>query len=223
MYCCYTLIDTRDFDVFYVGKCALDRLNARKSEHKSRAKTLNNHRANKIKKLFREGYDFEIIPTKFYLTEEEAYEDEPNIIQWYRDRGYKLCNATDGGEGLRNPSLETRAKMAENASKRFSGLGNPSKMPHVKKLRSEFFKKNNPMHDPVIKEKAIKAIKASCAKLVGQYSQEGKLINTFESIREAAKQVKIGREGISRCCQDKLKTSGGFVWKFLNNSNRLGG
>lgn len=214
MYCCYTLIDTRDFETFYVGKTALKNLDARKAQHKYESKRSSNKKSNKIRKLLREGYDFEIIPTKFYLTEEEAYEDEPNVIQWYKDRNCNLCNATEGGEGLRNPSPETRVKMAKIASKRFSGDGNPSKRPEVKKLRSEFFKKNNPMHNPAIKEKALKAIKASCSKPVLQFDKEGNFLQEFDGIKEAARQVGIGHNGILNCCKSRLKTSGGFMWKY---------
>lgn len=223
MYCCYTLIDTKDFDIFYVGKSSLDRLNDRKSEHIYSSKNKKNYRSNKIRKLLKEGFNFHIIPIKFYLTEEESYQDETNMINLYKNMGYKLCNTTEGGEGLRNPSVETRKKLAKAASKRFSGLGNPSKMPHVKKLRSEFFKKNNPMLDPIKKEKIIESIKASCAKPVLQFSKTGDFIKEYESIREAARVLETGKEGISRCCHGKLKTSAGFVWKFSNESKKLGG
>ena len=222
MYCCYTLVDTRDFDVFYVGKTRLDLLNIRKNQHKYETKRRNDKRSNKIKKLLKKGYSFEIIPTKFYKTEEEAYKDEENIINYYRNRGYNLCNTTPGGEGVRNPSLETRKKLSKNASERFSGDGNPSKRPEVKAKRAKFFKENNPMYNEKIKTKTIKAIMKSCAKKVCQYSLEGEYINTFDSIKDASRKTGKCRYGISGCCNKKLKTSGGFIWKFDSNINDLG-
>lgn len=113
--------------------------------------------------------------------------------------------------------------ISKNASKRFSGLGNPSKMPHVKQLRSEFLKRNNPMSVPSIRKKAIKNIIKTCAKPVSQHSLCGKFINKFNSINEASRNSNIGKEGISRCCHGKLKSSGGFVWKFMSDSEELGG
>lgn len=215
MFCCYKLIDVKSEEAFYIGKCSLERLNRRKTEHKSRVKNLNNnHCYNKIRKLLREGNNFEIVPLRTFLTEEESYEGEKELISLYRNMGYNLCNSTDGGEGLRNPSLETRQKMSENASKRFSGDGNPSKRPEVKKLRSEFFKKNNPMFNEDFKNKAVSRIKESCCKSVLQFDLQGNLIKEFEGIREAHKQLNISREGISRCCQGKLETSGGYKWKY---------
>lgn len=222
MYCAYILIDTKDFKVFYVGKTHINRLKIRKSEHRSHSQKRRNKRANKIKKLLREGCDFHILPVKFYKTEKEAYEDESNVISLYKNRGYNLCNSTEGGEGLRNPTKETRKKMAQNARERFMKDQNPSKKPEVKKLRSEFFKKNNPMHNPQIKRKAIKAIISSCGKKVCQFSLEGDFIEQFNSIRDASRKTNINREGISRCCREELKTSGGFVWKFFNNFDKLG-
>lgn len=223
MYCNYVLISTKDFNPFYVGKTSLNRLNNRKSEHTYKSKEKNNFIANKIKKILREGYDFEIIPTKFYLTEEEAYNDEENIKQYYIDRGYKLCNTVDGGGGLRNPSKELREKMAINASKRFSGDGNPSKRPEVKKMRSDFFKKNNPMKNEITKKKATESVRKSCAKKVVQLSLDDNYINIFMSIRDASKQLNIGKEGISRCCLGRLPTSGGYKWKYMNDYHNLGG
>lgn len=222
-YCCYALIDTKEFNIFYIGKTATERLARRKSEHICESKNKKDYKSNKIKKILREEYDFHIAPIKFYNTEEEAYQDEENMIQLYKERGYKLCNSARGGEGVRNPSVETRKKLAKNASERFSGLGNPSKMPHVKKLRSEFLKKNNPMKNPEIKERTIQKIKDSCAKKVVQYSLSGELLNSFGGIREASRILNIGREGISRCCHGKLKSSGGFIWKFVNDFEELGG
>lgn len=46
------------------------------------------------------------------LTEEEAFEIECWQIAIARKYGIKLCNLTDGGEGISNPSPETREKLS---------------------------------------------------------------------------------------------------------------
>jgi len=45
--------------------------------------------------------------------EELSFLIEVERISQLRELGFKLCNLTDGGEGLSNPSAETRAKMSE--------------------------------------------------------------------------------------------------------------
>ena len=51
-------------------------------------------------------------------------------------------------------------------------------------------------------------------KKICQYNKNGKLINIFESINEASKKTNIKRYGISNCLNKRLKTSGGYIWKY---------
>ena len=51
-------------------------------------------------------------------------------------------------------------------------------------------------------------------KVVLQYSPEGKLLNEYVSIREASRNAYISYSAISRCCNNKLKTAGGYIWRF---------
>lgn len=53
-----------------------------------------------------------------------------------------------------------------------------------------------------------------CYKKVFQFTIDGKLLNDYDSIIEAAKENNIYRSNISACCRGKLKSAGGFVWKF---------
>ena len=62
----------------------------------------------------------------------------------------------------------------------------------------------------------IVANKKRCKK-VTQYSIDGILINTYNSITEASKLNKITQESISKSCHDinSMKTAAGFIWKFI--------
>lgn len=211
-YCIYEL--RFEGEPFYVGKSFIDGLSQRKSQHIYNSKKSNTHKSNKIKKILREGKDFEIVPVLISNDEKTCFEMEIKYIKQMRDKGINLCNHTDGGEGLKNPSIKTRKKMAESARKRFSGKGNPSCREDVKRKRSEFFKKNNPMHDKETKRKAIEKIRKSCARSVIKYNKEGEKVNMYSSIRDAAKQNNLHHVSISKCCNGKQKTCGNFVWKF---------
>jgi hypothetical protein len=52
------------------------------------------------------------------LTEQEAFNFEKLVIKKLREQGVVLANLTDGGEGLCNPSTETRAKLRVVANSR---------------------------------------------------------------------------------------------------------
>ena len=51
-------------------------------------------------------------------------------------------------------------------------------------------------------------------KKVLQYSIDGKLLNIFSSIKEASKALNVQESGISGCCNNRYKTSYGYIWKF---------
>lgn len=47
-----------------------------------------------------------------------------------------------------------------------------------------------------------------------QYDIEGNLLNTFISIAEAGRQLKLDSSSISKACKGKLKTCGGYIFKY---------
>jgi len=83
---------------------------------KERAKH-NPHFAAILKKAQKEGKELPRIKIREGLTDAEAFEIERALIKAIgrRKNGGPLTNMTDGGDGLLNPSPETRAKMAESA------------------------------------------------------------------------------------------------------------
>lgn len=55
-------------------------------------------------------------------------------------------------------------------------------------------------------------------KPIKQYDLKGNYINTFDSASEASRNLNINRNHINSCCNNKRKTAGGYIWKFLNSS-----
>lgn len=49
---------------------------------------------------------------------------------------------------------------------------------------------------------------------VVQYDLNGQFISEYENISEAAKSVGISRTGIYNCCNNRQKTSAGFLWSY---------
>lgn len=55
-------------------------------------------------------------------------------------------------------------------------------------------------------------------KIVEQYSIDGKLIKTFKSLSEAARESKLRPSSICACCNGSKKTCNGFIWKYAKYS-----
>lgn len=61
-----------------------------------------------------------------------------------------------------------------------------------------------------------KSVRKIPLKKVGQYDQNtGELINEFNSIREAREFTDVTDYGIRASCSGRIKTSGGFIWKYI--------
>jgi hypothetical protein len=78
----------------------------------------NRHHLHIQAKAAREGFGLEVRFVATGLTEEQAIGLEVERIAFWRATGVKLVNLTAGGDGLRNPSLETRQKLSELARRR---------------------------------------------------------------------------------------------------------
>ena len=52
-------------------------------------------------------------------------------------------------------------------------------------------------------------------KKIKQYDLNGKLINIFESIKQASEITGISYTGIIKAAKGKIKTSGGYIWHYI--------
>ena len=53
-------------------------------------------------------------------------------------------------------------------------------------------------------------------KPVNQYSLYGSLISTYLTAKEAFEKTGVSRSGICNCCKGKIKTAGGYIWRYAN-------
>ena len=51
---------------------------------------------------------------------------------------------------------------------------------------------------------------------VSQYTKDCEFITTYPSVLEAARQTGVWPTVISKCCRGKLKSAGGFIWRFAD-------
>ncbi len=47
-----------------------------------------------------------------------------------------------------------------------------------------------------------------------QYTKDMRYVSCWGSIREASQRLKISENNISSCCSGRLKTAGGYIWKY---------
>ena len=52
---------------------------------------------------------------------------------------------------------------------------------------------------------------------VVQKNKNKEIINTYDSIKDASINTKIGASSILRCCKGKNKQAGGFLWEYVDN------
>ena len=152
-------------------------------------------------------------------------------------------NMTDGGDGSvgRIVSEETRQKMRDKAIGRVFSLETRTKLSeqrkgengsffgkhHSKNIRDIISKKarsrfldptNHPMYG---KHHSVESNKKnmesqSTRRAVCQFDVEGNYIATFPSLSEASKITGVSRSSITLCCRGEIKSTKGFVFKFLD-------
>ena len=61
----------------------------------------------------------------------------------------------------------------------------------------------------------------SLSKKVCQYDTNGNLLRIWKSIIEASRNLQIPDTNIGKCCKGEYKQSGGYVWKYADESEEV--
>ena len=56
---------------------------------------------------------------------------------------------------------------------------------------------------------------------IDQFSLDGKLIRTFESMSKAVEETKVSCASICMACRGKRSQAGGFIWKYNNTNQKI--
>lgn len=146
------------------------------------------------------------------LTEDEAKRLEQELIKEFDSKnpehGY---NRTDGGDGVKGYEYteEVLDKMRQHANRMWANQETREKLlKHLKEVS-----KNN-----IGRKRSEKSIRTTVERLsikVDQYDRDGNLIQTFDSLMDAARSVnKDCNSAIVACCKGKKKSYCGFIWKY---------
>lgn len=107
----YTYLHCKpDGTPFYVGK------GSSKRSHDFRGR--NSYYKNVVNKY---GVDNILVFVFPCNSEKQAFSDEVQQIAQLREEGFSLCNMTDGGDGISNPTPEIRKKISETLTGRKNG------------------------------------------------------------------------------------------------------
>lgn len=163
-----------------------------------------------------------------WQTETEAFEHEKLLITCFRDLGFKLCNITDGGNGLSGYKQTaahklklSKAKLGKPAwNKGLKGLkswnkGVPCRDETKQKLRAANLGKRGAVMPETAKAKislaSIGNTKSLRYKLIGTNVQTGQ-----ESVflgNKALAAAGFSRGNVNYCIKGERKTHNGYTWR----------
>jgi hypothetical protein len=202
-YTIYKLIDPTDNRIRYVGMTK-NKLSIRLSSH-CHDKRGKSHKINWIQSLVRKGLKPTIsIIEENILTLEEADMKEVFWISKLLKEGHNLTNTEMGGYSKKGISDSTKLKISENSKKRFE------KEEERQKLRIS----NKRYEDSKTEEQKINDILVQNSKRVTQYDLDMNKISEFLSIGDAQRKTNIERGNISKCCNLKVISAGGYIWRY---------
>ena len=139
------------------------------------------------------------------LTWEEACKKEIELIALYGrldQNSGTLCNHTDGGEGIINPSAETREK------KRQSMLGkNKGSLNGMTKLENRM-KVSNSRKGRFMGGDHPKSVEVNC------YNLQGEFLKKYNSVIEAQRETGVPNPNIVKVCKGIRNHAGGYIWKY---------
>jgi predicted DNA-binding protein YlxM (UPF0122 family) len=240
----YALIDPNTGNIRYIGKS--NNPVKRLSGHIAGCKKSPTHKNNWITSLLKENKKPSLkIIDEVPINEWQMW--EIFYIEKYRKEGFELTNLSDGGSGPTFQEYYDRAKTIEKMKLRhklfpnYNRSGNNLKQPIDRDLLYQLYITEN-LSMPEIAEKldcSEKKVwdnlqdyeikkdkriwKKQCAsqskKVVLQYDLSGNLIKEWSSAVSVYEKLKIKPE---RCCQGRMKTSKGFIWRYKDEWFDLG-
>ena len=186
-----------------------------------------------------DGFEHDIIAQG--LSFDKACEMEREYIKQYNltDRRYGY-NMTDGGEGICGYefSAEQRQRMRANNSGQKNpcygrtgslhpmygrrGKDNPNygrvateeQRRHMSESRLGIqFSEQYLLH---MRQSAKRGKDAPNSRSVAMYNADGVLVQTFDTITDAAQSVGADRSNIVACCRGKIKKSKGYIWRYAD-------
>ena len=222
-YTIYKLIDPTSNEIRYVGLTFND-LKQRLKSHCSEKSS--SHKSNWIKRLKSIG----IKPIIESIEQDiSSYDEVCNREIYWIDKlksdGHPLTNMSSGGNKNKKMSDETKKLMSESAKNRKikTYLSESTKKNLSEKSKKRFEDdnerdklriSNKRYEDSKTDEQKLNDILVQDCKSVYQYDIDMNLINIYPSINNASKINNLSHGNIAKCCKNKVRMVGGYVWRF---------
>jgi group I intron endonuclease len=208
----YVLRHPETFEVKYVGKT--NNIKRRFAQHKSK-KCLEKTGSKKLASWILKLLSNNLLPIMEIIEEcdDNWVEREKYWISYYSNTN--LCNLSDGGEGVgHNDSTKSKIKNALIGRKRSDEEKQAISKAMIGKKRGKYT--NTEGHKKRYENpEERKKCGVKLRKKVGQYDLENNLIQEFESLREASRQLNIDCGSISKCCRGiRYESINGFIFKY---------
>ena len=201
--------------------------------------------ANAILKYGWDNFQHEIVASN--LTKEDADELEKLLISKLNTMNYKYGYNLRAGGSNGGLSEESRKKISESTKGEKSHMYGTHLSESTKKKISEFRKgrlasdetrkkisdankgENNHFYGKRHSEESLKKMSEAHkgafmgaehanARKVTQYSLQGDFIKTWDCMSEAGRELGISNHNIYSCCKGNRRTSGGFIWRYFEDS-----
>ena len=82
------------------------------------------------------------------------------------------------------------------------------------KVSEKLSGENHPQYGKKQSKETIERRSKANKKSVEQWSKDGEFIKKWDSAISASRELGIHNSNIGQCCKGKLKTCGGFIWKY---------
>ncbi len=143
----------------------------------------------------------------------KMYIDNPDLKRQISETNKVLLNTPEMKEKINQARLNSDKWKKALEEKKISVIKHTedSKQKIRESVNKYYAENKNTNKTNIIKHR--EAMAKACGIKVEQYSLDGVLLNTFPSMGEAARSVKMSMGLIGFCLSGKLKTGKGFIWK----------
>jgi len=145
----------------------------------------------------------------------EGYED---YMVSSKGRTAKILKGDGNGRGYRFIRFPDGKRIYKHRLVAQAFIPNPNKLPFIN--HKDGNKENNEVENLEwctnqhnTKEAYRIGLHKPILKPVIQKTLEGKKVKEWDSIKKASGKTGVSRDGIGKCCNKKIKTSGGYIWE----------
>lgn len=118
------------------------------------------------------------------------------------------------GENSSHYGTHLTKQHKENISKALHGIKRSDETKkRISDNHADFSGKNHPLYGKHHSRETKDKLSVSCSTPVDMLDLNGKYIKTFHGMSEAQREIGANYIGISRCCNGKQKTCGGYMWR----------